>query len=118
MKNKNETLSVLLVILLVCEQLQSPLMNNLDLSEDNFILDDTLIYSTDSNLDTLLGQSGTYIDASFKIVRWRNNTSWISSKLRNKKIKSDNGNRNTLSTLRIIHWNGGAKKVAQQKIGN
>ena len=115
-KKKNETLSTFLVIFLVCEQMQGPLIKNLHLYDDFIILDDTLINSVTSQSDSLLGQSGIYKGAGLKFVRWKSNISWTSSKLRNRKIKSDNGNRNNQSNLSVIHWNGGAKKWSNKKL--
>ena len=44
-----------------------------------------------------------------KIVKWKQNVVWISNSMRNKKVKIINGNRNNRSSIKIIHWNGGAK---------
>ena len=41
--------------------------------------------------------------------RIKNKLIWLSNKQMNKKIKSTNGNRNSNSILKIIHWNGGAR---------
>ena len=51
-----------------------------------------------------------------KIVRWKTNMIWQSSKIQNRNVKMYNGNRSQGSNLDILHWNGGSRKWQNKRL--
>ena len=74
------------------------------------IMDNTVIcHSTElSHILTLATQvdiTGVWINSFLtKPLKWKSNTVWISSKLRNRAIKYVNGNRENRNIVKITHW--------------
>ena len=60
--------------------------------------------------DILMGSWSNNFRKNDKIVKWKSRSLWLSNKLRNKKIKTTNGNREIRNIIKITHWNMGNKK--------
>ena len=70
-------------------------------SESKFISNhDTL--TTRATL-ALVGHGSIYYHRGIKLIRWKSRSLWISNKIRNKQIKTMNGNREIRNIIKITH---------------
>ena len=83
--------------------------------DDDLLMNNTEWYSSEG-VDTVTGSWVCSMDGwtqnSCQIIgklRWKLNSVWITGKVRNKIIRSINGNIGGISNLKIVHWNAGGK---------
>ena len=107
-----------LIVLLLLAGNGSP---QYDADPSNLIFDNTCLSTSDT--DEMYFQSSDVqvtgqilATDSNKILRWKSNVVWISSRQMNKHVKIVNGNRTSNSNLNIIHWNGGSRKWQNKRL--
>ena len=108
-------ISLLLILVSVCCQQAGKPENCYNLTPQNSLSDNTEIstmsqHNPNTGTYIMISGSSNYIRKNDKIVRWKSRPLWLSNKMRNKKIKIKNGNRETRNIIKITHWNMGNKK--------
>ena len=64
----------------------------------------------------LVGQWSHSVKIDGKLVKWRQEGNWMSNKVRNRRIKMQNGNRDSRNLLKIYHWNMGSSLWVNKKV--